>query len=66
MNVVDLPDVVRKLILQTTQRTFGHLTQDDIHREYVSQETRKEWTDFKNDMVGHIMSKKTARIPRGK
>ncbi|CAF1595441.1 unnamed protein product, partial [Adineta steineri] len=59
--ILELPDVTRKLMLQTTQRTFGHLTQDDIRREYVSQETRKEWTDFKNDIVHRVISKKKHR-----
>ncbi|UJR26950.1 hypothetical protein I4U23_008258 [Adineta vaga] len=63
---IDLPDVMRKLTLQTAQRTFGHLSQDDIRREYVSQETRKEWTDFKNDMVEHIISKKKPFFGQGK
>ncbi|CAF1496626.1 unnamed protein product [Adineta ricciae] len=64
--VLELPDLTRQLILQIATRTFGHLSQDDIHHEYVSQETRKEWTDFKNDMVHHIMSKKKSFFGRGK
>ncbi|CAF0735528.1 unnamed protein product [Adineta ricciae] len=64
--VLELPDLTRQLILQIAKRTFGHLSQDDIHHEYVSQETRKEWTDFKNDMVEHIMSKKKPLFGRGK
>ncbi|CAF4857376.1 unnamed protein product [Rotaria sp. Silwood1] len=44
---LELPEVTRKLLLHTAQRTFAHLSQDDIRREYINQETRKEWTDFK-------------------
>jgi len=66
LNTIDLLDVTRKLILHTVQRTYGHLSQDDIRREYVNQETRQEWTDFKNEIVTDIISKKNIRFGHGK
>ena len=58
--------MTRKLLLHTAQRTYAHLLQDDIRREYVNQETRKEWTDFKKDVVHDVMSKKNIRTGHGK
>jgi hypothetical protein len=58
--------VTRKLLLHTAERTFAHLSEDDIRREYVSQETRKEWTDFKKDILHDIIFKKNIRAGQGK
>ena len=65
-NHAELPEVTRKLLLHTAQRTFAHLSQDDIRREYVGQETRKEWTDFKKDILDDIIFKKNIRSGHGK
>jgi len=61
-----LPEVTRKLLLHTAQRTFAHLSQDDIRHEYVNQETRKEWTDFKKDILDEVMFRKNIRSGQGK
>ncbi|CAF3321784.1 unnamed protein product [Rotaria socialis] len=63
---LELPEVTRKLLLHTAQRTFAHLSQDDIRREYINQETRKEWTDFKKDILDDIIFKKNIRAGQGK
>ena len=63
---IALPEVTRKLLLHTAQRTYAHLSQDDIRREYVNQETRKEWTDFKKDILHDVIFKKNIRTGQGK
>ncbi|CAF3004353.1 unnamed protein product [Rotaria sp. Silwood2] len=63
---LELPEVTRKLLLHTAQRTFAHLSQDDIRREYINQETRKEWTDFKKDILNDVIFKKNIRSGQGK
>lgn len=64
--ILELPEVTRKLLLHTAQRNFAHLSQDDIRREYIGQETRKEWTDFKKDVLDEIIGKKNIRAGQGK
>ncbi|CAF0858697.1 unnamed protein product [Rotaria sordida] len=63
---LELPEVARKLLLHTAQRTFADLSQDDIRREYINQETRKEWTDFKKDILNDVIFKKNIRSGHGK
>ena len=63
---IGLPEVTRKLLLHTAQRTFAHLSQDDIRREYINQETRKEWGDFKKDIMDDIMFRKSIQSGHGK
>ncbi len=65
-NQIGLPEVTRKLLLHTAQRTYGHLSQGDIRQEYVNQETRKEWTDFKKEILNDVMFKKNIRSGQGK
>lgn len=61
-----LHEVTRKLLLHTAQQTFAHLSQDDIRREYVNQETRKEWSDFKKDILSDIMFRRNIQAGQGK
>ncbi len=65
-NQIDLPEVTLKLLLHTAQRNFAHLSQDAIRHEYVNQETRKEWIDFKKDIIDDIMFRKNIRSGHGK
>lgn len=58
--------MTRKLLLHTAQRTFANVSQDEIRKEYVNQETRKEWTDFKKDIIQDVMFKKNIRSGQGK
>ncbi len=66
LNKIEIPEVTRKLLLHTAQRTYGHLSQGDIRQEYVNQETRKEWTDFKKEILNDVMFKKNIRSGQGK
>jgi hypothetical protein len=61
-----LPEVTHKLLLQTAQRTDTFLSQDDVRQEYVNQETRKEWTDYKNDMIQNVIATRNIRLGEGK
>lgn len=61
-----MPEVTRKLLLHTAQRTYAHLSQDDIRHEYISQETRKEWTDFKKDTMNDVMLRRNIQSGHGK
>ena len=63
---IDLSEVTRQLLLQTTQRTDATLSKEDIQREYVNQETRKEWADRKSGIVNDVLAKKNIRSGQGK
>nr|KAF6404600.1 cyclic nucleotide binding domain containing 1 [Rousettus aegyptiacus] len=43
-----LDPVTQKLMLQTAKPTFGHLTDEDVKKEYVQKEQQKEWNNFKD------------------
>lgn len=48
---VGLDEDTRKLVAQSSERTFGTLNQDQIHDEYMSQEMRREWNEFKHNAI---------------
>lgn len=46
-----------RLLLQTSSRTFGDLTQEEIYKKYVDQEKKKEWKEFKRFVVENVIDK---------
>ncbi|XP_078608136.1 cyclic nucleotide-binding domain-containing protein 1-like [Branchiostoma floridae x Branchiostoma japonicum] len=47
----ELDDTTRQLLLQSSAPNFAHLSQDDIHDEYMSQEMKREWNEYKHGIV---------------
>ncbi|XP_019638376.1 PREDICTED: cyclic nucleotide-binding domain-containing protein 1-like [Branchiostoma belcheri] len=47
----ELDDTTRQLLLQSAAPNFAHLSQDDIHDEYMSQEMKREWNEYKHGIV---------------
>ncbi|CAF0878140.1 unnamed protein product [Didymodactylos carnosus] len=61
-----LTEVTRKLLIHSAKRTYAHFNQDDIRHEYIEQESRKEWSDLKKDIIADIINKKNIQVGKGK
>ncbi|KAM6953120.1 cyclic nucleotide-binding domain-containing protein 1 [Aplochiton taeniatus] len=46
-----LDQVTTSLMLQTAQPTYGNLSQEEIHKDYLRQERRKEWEHIKKKVL---------------
>ncbi|KAG5205095.1 hypothetical protein JEQ12_019540 [Ovis aries] len=42
-----LDPVTKQLMLQTAKPTFGHLSDEDVKKEYLQKEQKREWKSFK-------------------
>jgi hypothetical protein len=45
------------LLIHTNKRNFSTLTQDDLHKQFIDQQLKKEWVHFKNYIVNDIVDK---------
>ena len=55
-----------RLFLQTSNRTFGDLNQEDIFKKYIKQEKKKEWKEFKSIVVKNVIDKYGIEFGTGK
>jgi hypothetical protein len=55
-----------RLILQTSNRTFADLTQDDIYSKFIEQEKKKEWKTFKSIVIRDVIDKYGIEAGTGK
>ncbi|CAL1539399.1 unnamed protein product [Lymnaea stagnalis] len=61
-----LDDVTRQLLRQSNTRTFGHLTKEEIQNEYLEQELKREWNEFKHGQVLDVINARGIRPGYGK
>jgi len=64
--VTALDDVTRQLFRQSNKRTFGELTKEDIQNEYLQQELKREWNEFKHSQVLEVINAYGVRPGYGK
>ncbi|KAI0212923.1 Cyclic nucleotide-binding domain-containing protein 1 [Lamellibrachia satsuma] len=62
----ELDEVTLQLLLQSSERTFGKITQEDIHNEYINQEMKREWNEFKHNVVVDVINSRGIRPGYGK
>ncbi|XP_074644693.1 cyclic nucleotide-binding domain-containing protein 1-like [Tubulanus polymorphus] len=62
----ELNDITRQLLLQSSQKTFGQVTQEEIHDEYMKQELKREWNEFKHSIVVDVINGRGIRPGHGK
>ncbi|XP_070576009.1 cyclic nucleotide-binding domain-containing protein 1-like [Ptychodera flava] len=62
----ELDDTTRSLLQQSNTRTFGNLTNQAIHDEYVDQELKRQWNQFKHGVVIDVINSKGIRPGYGK
>ncbi|XP_076449075.1 cyclic nucleotide-binding domain-containing protein 1-like [Babylonia areolata] len=62
----ELDEVTVQLFKQSNTRTFGELTKEDIQREYMQQEQKREWNEFKHSMVVNVINANGIRPGYGK
>ena len=62
----ELDDTICQLLHQSSAPTYGGLTQDAIHEEYVRQELKREWNEFKHNVVVDVINTKGIRPGFGK
>jgi len=61
-----LDEVTRQLFRQSNKRTFGDLTKEDIQSEYLQQELKREWNEFKHSQVLEVINAYGVRPGYGK
>ncbi|ELU02692.1 hypothetical protein CAPTEDRAFT_223430 [Capitella teleta] len=64
--LTDLDEITLQLLEQSSERTFGNLTEDNIHEEYVQQELKREWNEFKHNVVMDTINSRGIRPGYGK
>lgn len=52
-----MDNITLRLLLQTSSRTFGDLTQNNIYEKFIEQEKKKEWKDYKAVIVKNVIDK---------
>nr|KAG5695553.1 hypothetical protein BaRGS_033975 [Batillaria attramentaria] len=62
----DLDEVTIQLFKQCNTRTFGNLTKEDIQNEYMQQEQKRAWNEFKHGMVVDVINAQGIRPGYGK
>ncbi|GFS16787.1 cyclic nucleotide-binding domain-containing protein 1-like [Elysia marginata] len=62
----NLDDVTQQLFRQSNTRTFGDLTKEDIQNEYLQQELKREWNEFKHAQVLEVINAYGVRPGYGK
>ncbi|KAK3085643.1 hypothetical protein FSP39_006527 [Pinctada imbricata] len=62
----ELDDDTTKLFQQSNERTFGSLTKNDIQEEYMNQELKREWNEFKHGVMMEVINYKGIRPGYGK
>ncbi|KAL8559432.1 hypothetical protein ACOMHN_045229 [Nucella lapillus] len=62
----ELDDVTVQLFKQSNTRTFGNLTKEDIQNEYMQQEQKRAWNEFKHSMVVNVINANGIRPGYGK
>lgn len=56
-SISELDNLTVRLLLQTDDKTFADLTQDDLHKKFIEQEKKKEWKEFKASVVNNVVAK---------
>ncbi|XP_038070089.1 cyclic nucleotide-binding domain-containing protein 1-like [Patiria miniata] len=64
--LTELDETTKVLLRQSNERLYGNLTQDDIHEEYIDQEMKREWNQFKHGVVVDVINTKGIRPGYGK
>ncbi|XP_060566986.1 cyclic nucleotide-binding domain-containing protein 1-like isoform X1 [Ruditapes philippinarum] len=64
--IKDLDEVTIQLFKQSNNRTFGDLTKDDIQEEYMQQELKREWNEFKHGVLLDVINSRGIRPGYGK
>ncbi|CAF0957224.1 unnamed protein product, partial [Brachionus calyciflorus] len=52
-----LDNITLRLLLQTSSRNFGDLTQNSIYEKFIEQEKKKEWKEFKGLVIKDVLDK---------
>lgn len=64
--IKDLDETTIQLFKQSSNRTFGELTKDEIQDEYMRQELKREWNEFKHGVLLDVINSKGIRPGYGK
>lgn len=64
--IKDLDEVTIQLFKQSNNRTFGDLTKEDIQEEYMQQELKREWNEFKHGVLLDVINSRGIRPGYGK
>ncbi|KAK7114445.1 cyclic nucleotide-binding domain-containing protein 1-like [Littorina saxatilis] len=62
----ELDEVTVQLFKQSNTPTFGELTKDDIQNEYMQQEQKRAWNEFKHSVVVDVINAQGIRPGYGK
>lgn len=64
--IKDLDEVTFQLFKQSNNRTFGDLTKEEIQEEYIHQELKREWNEFKHGVLLDVINSRGIRPGYGK
>jgi CRP-like cAMP-binding protein len=56
-----IDETTRRLLAYTNEADFFKLTQDDIHKTFIMQESKNEWVNFKASVVDQVLDKYACR-----
>ncbi|XP_064640814.1 cyclic nucleotide-binding domain-containing protein 1-like [Lineus longissimus] len=62
----EIDDVTVQLLRQSSKKTFGDANEDEIHEEYIQQELKREWNEFKHNVVVDVINSRAIRPGYGK
>ncbi|ESO98196.1 hypothetical protein LOTGIDRAFT_231321 [Lottia gigantea] len=62
----ELDEVTIQLFKQSNTHLFGNLTKDDVHEEYMQQELKREWNEFKHHVVVDVINTRGIKPGYGK
>lgn len=62
----ELDDTTKQLLHQSCSNTFANLKEEEIHDEFIEQELKREWNDFKQGVVMEVLNERAVRPGQGK
>ena len=63
---LELDETTRQLLVQSSDATYANFKQEEIHEEYVKQELKREWNEFKHNVVIDTINARGIRPGYGK
>ncbi|VDI41155.1 cyclic nucleotide-binding domain-containing protein 1-like [Mytilus galloprovincialis] len=64
--IQELDDVTIQLFTQSNEPTFNSFSKDEIQDEYMNQELKQQWNEFKHSVVVDVINSKGIRPGYGK
>ncbi len=64
--IKELDEITLRLLIQTSTRTFGQMSTEEIHKQFIEQEKKKEWKLYKSRVIKTVVDRYGIEYGKGK